>query len=65
MQPEEQVQASQEAAAVLASNIETAKMKTSNIKKKTKQAVPNKGGHMCPEGVQNWKKTPIFFFDAK
>ena len=21
--------------------------------------------HMCPEGVLNWKKTPIFFVDAK
>ena len=65
MQPEEQVQANQEAAAVLVSNVETAKTKASNIKKKSKQAVPNKGGHMCPEGVLNWKKTPIFFVDAK
>ena len=44
MQPEEQVQANQEAAAVLVSNVETAKTKASNIKKKSKQAVPNKGG---------------------
>ena len=65
MQSEEQVQASQGAAAVLASNAEAAKMKASNNKKKSKQAVPNKGGHMCPEGVLNWKKTPIFFVDAK
>merc|ERR1711973_27738 len=35
---------SQEAAAILAPNIETAKMKASNIKKRSKQAVPNKGG---------------------
>merc|ERR1711973_24705 len=42
---------SQEAAAVLAPNIETAKMKTSNIKKKTKQAVPNKGGVPMKEMV--------------
>ena len=51
MQPEEQVQASQEAAAVLASNVETAKMKASNIKKKAKQAVPNKGGVSMKEMV--------------
>merc|ERR1711973_792804 len=51
MQPEEQVHASQEAAAVLASNIETAKMKTSNIKKRSKQAVPNKGGVPMKEMV--------------
>merc|ERR1711973_644815 len=42
---------SQEAAAILAPNIETAKMKTSNIKKKTKQAVPNKGGVPMKEMV--------------
>merc|ERR1712240_848896 len=35
---------SQEAVAVLASNVESAKMKASNIKKRSKQAVPNKGG---------------------
>merc|ERR1712240_1002530 len=35
---------SQEAVAVLAPNVETAKMKASNIKKRSKQAVPNKGG---------------------
>ena len=51
MQPEEQVHASQEAAAVLASNVETAKMKASNIKKKPKQAVSNKGGVSMKEMV--------------
>ena len=51
MQPEEQVQASQEAAAVLASNVENAKMKASNFKKKSKQAVPNKGGVSMKEMV--------------
>ena len=25
----------------------------------------NDRGHMGPEGVPNWKKTPIFFVDAK
>ena len=51
MQPEEQVQASQEAAVILASNVETAKMKASNIKKRSKQAVPNKGGVPMKEMV--------------
>merc|ERR1711972_491245 len=51
MQPEEHVQASQEAAAILASNVETAKMKASNIKKKSRQAVPNKGGVSMKEMV--------------
>merc|ERR1711973_332999 len=51
MQPEEQVHASQEAAAILASNVETAKMKASNIKKRSKQAVPNKGGVPMKEMV--------------
>merc|ERR1711973_34877 len=51
MQPEEQVQASQEAAAILAPNVETAKMKASNIKKKSRQAVPNKGGVSMKEMV--------------
>ena len=51
MQPEEHVQASQEAAAILAPNVETAKMKASNIKKRSKQAVPNKGGVPMKEMV--------------
>ena len=51
MQSEEQVQASQEAAAVLASNPEAAKMKASNNKKKSKRAVPNKGGVSMKEMV--------------
>merc|ERR1711973_339800 len=51
MQPEEQVQASQEAAVILAPNVETAKMKASNIKKRSKQAVPNKGGVPMKEMV--------------
>merc|ERR1711973_742585 len=51
MQPEEQVHASQEAVAVLAPNVETAKMKASNIKKRSKQAVPNKGGVPMKEMV--------------
>ena len=51
MQSEEQVQASQGAAAVLASNAEAAKMKASNNKKKSKQAVPNKGGVSMKEMV--------------
>ena len=51
MQPEDQAQASQEASAVLASNVETAKMKVSNIKKKSKQAVPIKGGASMKEMV--------------
>ena len=42
MHSEDQAQASQEAAAVLAPNVEPAKTKASNIKKKG--AVPNKGG---------------------
>merc|ERR1711973_587447 len=42
---------SQEAAAILAPNIETAKMKASNIKKRSKQAVPNKGGVPMKEMV--------------
>ena len=44
MHSEDQAQASQEAAAVLAPNVESAKTKASNIKKKSKGAVPNKGG---------------------
>ena len=44
MQPEEQVLASQEAAAVSAPVVETVKTKATNIKKKSKGAVPNKGG---------------------
>ena len=44
MHPEDLVQASQEAAAVLAPNVEPVKTKASNIKKKSKGAVPNKGG---------------------
>ena len=44
MQPEEQDRASQEAAAVSAPVVEPAKTKSSNIKKKSKGAVPNKGG---------------------
>ena len=51
MQSEEQVQASQGAAAVLASNAEAAKMKASNNKKKSKRAVPNKGGVSMKEMV--------------
>ena len=51
MQSEEQVQASQGAAAVLASNAEAAKMKAPNIKKKSKPAVPNKGGVSMKEMV--------------
>ena len=43
MQPEEQVLASQEAAAVSAPVVETVKTKATNIKK-SKGAVPNKGG---------------------
>merc|ERR1711973_452759 len=42
---------SQEAAAILAPNVETAKMKASNIKKKSRQAVPNKGGVSMKEMV--------------
>merc|ERR1712240_680735 len=42
---------SQEAVAVLASNVESAKMKASNIKKRSKQAVPNKGGVPMKEMV--------------
>merc|ERR1712240_973732 len=42
---------SQEAVAVLASNVESAKMKASNNKKKSKQAVPNKGGVSMKEMV--------------
>ena len=44
MHSDDQAQASQEAAAVLAPNVEPAKTKASNIKKKSKGAVPNKGG---------------------
>ena len=44
MQPEEQFQVSQDAAAVPAPGVESAKTKASNIKKKPKGAVPNKGG---------------------
>merc|ERR1711936_187540 len=44
MQPEDQAQSSQEAAAVLAPTVEPAKTKASNIKKKSKGAVANKGG---------------------
>ena len=44
MQPEEQDRASQEAAAVSAPVVEPAKTKSSNIKKKSKGAVPYKGG---------------------
>ena len=44
MQSEEHAQASQEAAAVSAHVEEAAKTKASNIKKKSKGAVPNKGG---------------------
>merc|ERR1719357_1604390 len=43
MHPEEQVQISQEVAAVSAP-VDAAKSKASNIKKKSKGAVPNKGG---------------------
>merc|ERR1712240_261631 len=42
---------SQEAVAVLASNVESAKMKASNNKKKSKRAVPNKGGVSMKEMV--------------
>ena len=44
MQSEEHAQASQEATAVSAHVEEAAKTKASNIKKKSKGAVPNKGG---------------------
>merc|ERR1711928_217325 len=44
MQPEEQAQVSQDAAAEPAHGVEPAKPKASNIKKKPKGAVPNKGG---------------------
>ena len=44
MPPEEHSQASQETAAVSAHVEEAAKTKASNIKKKSKGAVPNKGG---------------------
>ena len=44
MHPEELVQASQEAAAIPAPEVEPAKTKASIIKKKPKGAVPNKGG---------------------
>merc|ERR1711936_405507 len=44
MHSDDQAQASQEAAAVLALNVEPAKTKASNIKKKSKGAVPNKVG---------------------
>ena len=44
MQPEVQVQVSQDAAAVPAPSVEPAKTKASNIKKKSKRPVPNKGG---------------------
>ena len=44
MHPEELVQASQDAAAVSAPEVEPAKIKASIIKKKPKGAVPNKGG---------------------
>ena len=44
MQPEEQFQVSQDAEAVPAPGVESAKTKASNIKKKSKRAVPNKGG---------------------
>ena len=43
MQPEEQVQVSQDAAAVPVPGVEPAKTKASNIKKKSKRAVTNKG----------------------
>jgi len=51
MHPEEQVQASQEAAAVPAPVEDAAKSKASNIKKKSKGAVPNKGGVSMKEMV--------------
>ena len=44
MQPEEQVQASHDAAAVPIPEAEPAQSKASNIKMKPKGAVPNKGG---------------------
>ena len=44
MQPEEQVQVSQDAATVPAPGVEPTKTKASNIKKKSKGAIPNKGG---------------------
>ena len=44
MQPDEQIQVSQDAAAVPAPGVEPATTKASNIKKKSKGAVTNKGG---------------------
>ena len=51
MQPEEQVQVSQDAAAVPAPGVEPATTKASNIKKKSKGAVTKKGGVTIREMV--------------